>query len=222
MVPFDRQVVRGGPRDRLAGLATRERALMQATQHAIGSNQLAEANQTLQRVQAIAPAHPEVLRLAALLRYRDGAPHEAIELLRLALASWPDDAILLSVTGGILGNLGAYGEALAMLREACRLDPGAAAAWFNLARVQNTLGDIADANETLVHALAADPGHLNARTLRANVLAILGDVAAAADEYRHAISLAPDFAEAWIGLADLKTVRLTETETTALARLYAA
>lgn len=181
----------------------------------------ARAATLLAQVLALAPAHPEALRLLALVRYRAGSPREAVVLLRRALEGWPDDAMVLSTLGGLLGNFGETDEALALLRRACDADPGLAAAWFNLGRMLNANAEMETARDALQTALDLVPEHVPARILHASALAALGDTAAAAAGYRRAIAIQPDAAQAWLGLVNLKTVRLDAQESVLLARLHA-
>ena len=209
------------PRDRLAGLAPAARGLMQQALLQINRGGNAIAAASLAQVLAVSPRHPEALRLLALVRYREGAIGEAIALLRRALQQWPDDAVVLSTLGGLLGNVGQTDEAQALLRRACDADPSLVAAWFNLGRLLDAQADTEAAREALHKALELSADHVPARVLYASVLAALGDIAAAAEHYRRAIALQPGAAQAWIGLVNLKTVRLDASESAALARLQA-
>ncbi|MEP7042253.1 MAG: sulfotransferase [Dokdonella sp.] len=208
--------------DRLAGLAPAARSLMQQALIQINRNAPASAATLLTQVLVLAPTHPEALRLLALVRYRSGAQREAVGLLRRALETWPDDAVVLSTLGGLLGNFGETEEALALLRHACDADPNLAAAWFNLGRLLNAQAEVEGARDALQRTLELADDHLPARVLHASVLAALGDTAAAAAQYRRAISIQPDAAQAWLGLVNLKTVRLDATESATLAGLHAA
>ncbi len=60
-------------RDRLAGLAPAARGPMQQALDQINRGEHARAAATLAQVLAQAPAHPEALRLLALVPYRAGA-----------------------------------------------------------------------------------------------------------------------------------------------------
>jgi tetratricopeptide (TPR) repeat protein len=212
---------RPSTRDRLAGLAPAARGLMQQALLQINRGGNASAAASLAQVLAVSPRHPEALRLLALVRYREGATGEAIALLRRALQQWPDDAVVLSTLGGLLGNVGEIDEALALLRRACDADPSLIAAWFNLGRLLDAHAETEAARVALHKALELSADHLPARVLYANVLATLGDIAAAAEHYRRAIALQSGAAQAWIGLVNLKTVRLDASESAALARLQA-
>ncbi|MET0224990.1 MAG: sulfotransferase, partial [Dokdonella sp.] len=209
-------------RDRLAGLAATARQSMQQALAQINHAAPQRAAATLASVLAVAPEHPEALRLLALARYKMGQPREAVPLLRRALLGWPDDAVLLSTLGGLLGNLGETEEALDVLARACAAQPPLAAAWFNRGRLQSAQADVGPARDALRRAVELEPGHVPARILLAGALATLGDTAAAAGEYRRAIAYEPGAAQAWLGLVNLKTVHLDAGESQQLARLHAS
>ena len=79
-----------------------------------------------------------------------------------------------------------------------------------------TLARHDEAGVALRRALELAPDHLGARLTRAANLAALGDIEGAAAAWRAAIAVAPVAAQAWLGLVDLKTTRLSDDELAAL------
>lgn len=170
---------------------------------------------------ALAPAHPEVLRMLAVGRILQGRHAEAIDLLRRALAGRPQDALLHNNLGSALRAHGELRAAIAAFHSACELAPGLAAVWFNLGKTQKQLGRIDDAQASLERALALAPGHVAARVVLADNLKALGRIDESIAAYREALRLRRRSSAAWWGLANLKTVRFDAAETEELLRLFA-
>jgi tetratricopeptide (TPR) repeat protein len=170
---------------------------------------------------ALAPDHPEVLRLAAVAAVLEGRPADAVAALRHALASRPDDALLHNNLGSALAAAGDADGAIEAFRRAAALAPSLAAAWYNLGKTLKARGESAEADEALSRAIALAPAHVPARIVLGDNLKALGRIDEAAAAYRAAIARDPAAAHAWWGLANLKTVRFDAHDVDALERAFA-
>lgn len=174
----------------------------------------------LQGAIALAPEHPEVLRLQAVSRILQGRHAEAIDLLGRALSARPQDALLHNNLGSALRAHGQFDAAIAAFRAACGLAPTLAAAWFNLGKTQKQLACTEEAQASLERVLELAPGHVAARVVLADNLKALGRIGESIAAYREALRLRPSSAAAWWGLANLKTLRFDATEASQLGRLF--
>jgi len=206
---------------RLAGLPARAQRLLREARQALEARDGTAAEALLQRAQAFDGEHPEYLRLLAVTRHVQGRPGEAAALLRRALEKLPRDALLLANLGTVLRATGDFDAAVITLRRACELAPDLAAGWYNLGRALGQSGHTAEANEAFERALRCDPAHVRARIGLADTLRTFGRIDDAVREYRSVLDK-PDATQAWLRLANMKTVPFTAEETAALERQFAA
>ena len=202
---------------RLTGLAPEALARLQAAARAIRDGAEGNARQALDGVLAIAPEHPEVLRLYGILHHRARRHAEALTLLQRAIAQWPDYALAHSDLGNVQFASGQVNAAFASWRQACAQAPDAAMPWFNLGRNLQLHGDTDAAIEALAraHGLAAD--FLPALILLGDALVHAGRFDEADARYRAALALHPACGDAWRGLANIKTRPLSEADREQLA-----
>ena len=105
---------------------------------------------------------------------------------------------------------------------ACDLDPALAAPWFNLGTALAKQSRFAEALEALDQAIRRDEKYVAPRLARADVLFAVGRTDESAVEYRHVIQLQPASSAGWIGLSNIKTLRLSAEETQVLEDAVAA
>ena len=170
---------------------------------------------------ALAPEHPEVLRIAAVAAVLDGRPAEAVAALRRALAARPDDPLLHNNLGSALAATGDSDGAIAAFGRATQIAPSLAASWYNLGKTLKARGESAKADEALARAVALAPTHVPARIVQGDNLKAFGRIGEAEAAYRAAIALDPVAAHAWWGLANLKTVRFDAADVATLERAFA-
>lgn len=209
-------------RSRHDGLSTEAARLLRDAGAHLERGDAASAERVLQGALALAPAHPEVLRLHAVACTLAGRPAEAADALRRALAKWPDDALLHNNIGSALRAAGDAEGAFAEFRRACELAPDLAAAWYNLGKSLKVLSRNAEAEDALRRALALAPAHVQARIVRGDNLKALGRIKEAVDEYRAALRRNEGAVQAWWGLANLKTSRFDHGDVLRLERQYAS
>src|SRR4051812_5465120 len=205
---------------RLADLPLRAQRLLRDARRALDARDLRQADALLQRGQSWAGDHPEYLRLLAIASHLQGRPAEAVAALRRALEQRPGDALLLMNLGTALRAAGDLEAAAVALRRACDLAPDLAAAWYNLGRSLGQVGRTGEAHEAYERALRCDPSHVRARIGLADTLRTFGRIEDAAAEYRNVLGK-PGSIQAWLRIANMKTVRFTPEETQELERLFA-
>jgi tetratricopeptide (TPR) repeat protein len=179
-----------------------------------------QADALLQRGQSWAGDHPEYLRLFAIARHLQGRPAEAVAALRRAIERQPGDALLLMNLGTALRATGDLEAAAVALRRACEIAPDLAPGWYNLGRTLGQSGRSGEAHEAYERALRIDPDHVRARIGFADTLRTFGRIEDAAKEYRSVLGR-PGSIQAWLRIANMKTVRFSADETKELERLFA-
>jgi tetratricopeptide (TPR) repeat protein len=207
--------------DRAEGLSDSGRRLLQQAAGSIRERNPDAADAHLASVSALAPAHPEVLRLRALVAQIRGRHDEAAKLLRRVVEARPYDALPWNNLGTSLAESRDLDGAIAAFRRAAELAPQRAAPWFNLGRALDAAGRVDDAHEALTNALARDPAHVSARAARARVLQFMGRIDEAEAEFRRVLASAPESALAWYGLSTIRTARFGEDDLAAIERVYA-
>jgi len=207
--------------DRAAGLADSGKRLLKDIAEAIRRQRTADAELLMQPLAALAPNHPEVLRLRALLAQMRGRLDEAAGLLKRGLEERPDDALAWNNLGGVLADQGKLDEAIAAFGRSAALAPERAAPLFNLGRALDMHGRVEEAHAALVAALERDPAHQSARVTLARVLQFMGRIGEAEAEYRRVVDAHPESALAWYGLSTLRTARFSANDVAAIERIYA-
>lgn len=193
--------------------------LLAEAAQALNRHQPDMAVRVLERLLASEPGSLDGAFLLGLAHVMQGASAAAIPLLRRVVAQQPRHADAHMYLGCALQDAGgADDEALRHLRAACGLVPGRAAAWYNLGKALKQQARLEDADAAFDRALALDENHALARIGRADVATMQGDIDRAVAEYRHVLRLQPERAEAWHGLANLKTRALTAADADALRR----
>ncbi|MGA9423135.1 MAG: sulfotransferase, partial [Rhodanobacteraceae bacterium] len=208
-----------GAANRAIGLSRTSAKLLQQAATAIARKQYRIATKALDSLSALAPEHPEVLRLRAVICYAHKKHAEAAALLRRALAQWPDDALILGNLGIMLSELGQMDEAVAMLKRSAEAEPGQPAAWVNLGKALDLALHSDQALVAFERGIEVNPKHVPALVGRARMIHTLGSVDEAAAAYRSVIEAMTDAIEAWTGLANVKTSRMSEREVATLESL---
>jgi len=207
--------------DRAAGLSASAKRLLTQITDALTQQQADDAERLMPSLAALAPTHPEVLRLRAVLSHRRGRYAEAANLLRRALQERPDDALIWNNLGSALAELGDLASATIAFRKCAELAPQRPSPWFNLGRVLDMQGRVEEAHEALTFALERDPEHVSARVTRARGLQFMGRIAEAEREYRRVLATNAESALAWFGLSTLRTARFSADDIAAIEAVYA-
>ena len=179
---------------------------------ALGQGRLDHAERALTQVLAANPALTDAQYLYGVACLMGGHAAKAADWLRKAVAQRPTDANMRTYLGCALHDAGALDEALIHLRRACELAPGQASNWYNLGKALKQRGQLRDADEAFRRTLALDANHVLARIGMADIATMQGDIPRAVAEYRHVLRQQPGRAEAWHGLANLKTESLSPAD----------
>jgi tetratricopeptide (TPR) repeat protein len=210
----------GSRTDRLQGLSSTACRLVQETTAALQRRDAAVTMRHLSALHALAPAHPEVLRLRAAVAHLQGHIDEAIVLLREAAAVRPEDALVLSNLAHALADRGESDTAEHMLRRCIELEPERVAHGLSLARLYERRHDARSASDVLQAVLQREPGHAPAQLAFARMLHFLGDSNEAARQYRQVLARQPESAGAWHGLSTLHRHAFDPADTDAMERLH--
>ncbi|WP_158880493.1 sulfotransferase [Rhodanobacter sp. L36] len=192
--------------------------LMAEAGKALGESRLDDAERTLMHVLTAHPALANAQYLYGITCLMRGRPAKAVGWLHKAVAQHPSDANMQSYLGCALHDAGAFDEALIHLRKACELAPRQAKLAYNLGKALKEQGLLSDADEAFRQTLSLDQQHVLARIGVADVATMQGDVPRAVAEYRHVLRQQPERAEAWHGLANLKTESLGPADTELIRR----
>jgi tetratricopeptide (TPR) repeat protein len=195
------------PFDRTAGLAASAVRLLQEANAALAQRNGPALQSRLTALMALAPSHPEVMRLRAAIAFAQGQLDEAIELLRRAVAARPYDAQTSVDLGNALARRGDIEGAIAAFRRSATLEPQRAAPLFGIAQLLEQTGDVERAIETLHEALRREPDNISVRNRLARALHFTGRIDDARAEYRRTLAQTPGAVMAWYGLSTLRTVR---------------
>lgn len=197
---------------RLDGLGAEARRLLGRAAACLDRLDAGAAVPLLRGALALAPEHPEVLRLWGVACVQQGRAHDAVTAFRRAIARRPGDALLHNNLGSALRGAGDIDSAMEAFQHACALAPGLAAAWYNLGKTLKLAMRTHEADAALRRAVQLAPRHASAWTVHGDNLKALGRVEESAQAYRHALGLEPATALAWWGLANIKTLALDETD----------
>lgn len=207
---------------RVAGLSPTVVRMLASAANAIATKKLIAADAAFVGVLALAPWHPEVLRLLGVLRHLQHRPEEAVDALRSAASARADDAMIHNNLGSVLRGAGDVDAAIDEFRRACELAPEFDSAWFNLGKCLKSQSRMDEARDALAHCVQCNAAHGPARIALAETLKSIGDIDAARTMYASAANLPPHAARAWYGLANLKTVRFSADDSRAMENAIAA
>jgi tetratricopeptide (TPR) repeat protein len=205
---------------RIQGLGRTTARQLEEAAAALQRRDLAKARQALSAALALAPQHPEVLRLLGLLHLLAGRPSKAVAALRHALSRNPGDALAWDNLGTALLAANDIEAAVVACRNACAHAPTLAPAWSNLGKALKAQADPVAAADAFRHVLQLAPDHIEARIDYANMLKAAGHIDNAAAEYRAVLQRRPDESRAWLGLGSLHTMPMSDAESARLSVLW--
>jgi tetratricopeptide (TPR) repeat protein len=206
--------------DRADGLSPSGKRLLSEAVKFVQQRRIDEAEKVLPGLTALAPTHPEVLRMRAIVAHHRNRYGEAAALLRRVVEERPYDALPWNNLGSALAELRDIDGAIVAFRKCTELAPQRAAPWFNLGRAFDMQGRVEEAHAALVEALRRDPNHISARVTLARVLQFMGRIGEAQTEYRRVLAAHPESAQAWYGLSTLSTARFAADDVLAIERIY--
>jgi tetratricopeptide (TPR) repeat protein len=151
--------------------------------------------------------HPGVLNLAASAHFNEERFEEALELLRRAELSAPNDPKLLNSIGLCLKSLGRMDEARGVFDRALEIEPNMVSAHFNRGVLLEELKFTNAARADYERAAALDPDQLEAVARVAWLDAQAGDTASARTNAERVLARSPsnDVARMAMSFADLQS-----------------
>ncbi|MFA7321032.1 MAG: sulfotransferase [Dokdonella sp.] len=210
----------GRPADPLSAnaLAALQRLALLGRQ-SLQRGDFAQAEQSFAQALQSAPGDPRLLQAHAEALQCLGRPSEAAQALKHALQRQPKDAVLHSQLGMALADAGDLVNALQAQQHACELAPDSAANWFNLGKMLRLNAHLEESLAALQRALEIAPTMESAHFLMAEALMMLGRIEDSARQYRQLLRHTPNSGLAWWGLANLKSIQLSQDDITSLRRL---
>lgn len=152
------------------------------------------------------------LRMLGEAQARAGKSDDAEATMRRIMALAPTFQPTRHDLTLMLMGLGRVDEALDEARELLKIDPANPGSRRALAAVLNSAGEYAEALDIYQGLLAEDPKRATTWATVGHIQKTLGDSEASIEAYRRSIALAPTLGDAYWGLANLKTVKLTDAE----------
>lgn len=186
-------------------------ALAKAAGH-LRDNDLVAAEAALQSPLRQHPSDIVALRMLGEAQARAGKSAEAEATMRRVLSIAPGFQQTRHDLTQLLIGLGRVEDALKEARELLRREPTNPGARRALAAVLNSAGEYAEALAIYEQLLKEDPNRAPTWATAGHIHKTLGNSEASIDAFRRSIALAPHQGDAYWGLANMKTVRLSDDE----------
>jgi len=158
------------------------------------------------------PFDVRAIRMLAELAARLGRLQDSETLLRRALEIDPNFTAARVNLAMVLGRLGRAAEALPLLDEIFKSEPDRPGNFNLKAATLGRLGDFEQALGLYEQALVRAPNQPGVLLSYGHMLKTVGRLDDAIAAYRKAIALKPEMGEVWWSLANLKTVRFTDSD----------
>ena len=196
-------------------LAALPRPLVQVT-HLLSEGKLVKAEQLCRKFLQAQPHHTEAMRLLAEIGQRFGVLEDADFLLESAIAFDPDNVQLRLDHIEVLRKRQKFEAARDQARTLHDRDPANPVFQSALAIETLQTGDYETALQLFDKVLTSRPGDPATLTSRGHALKTMGRTDDAIASYRAAIAAKADHGDAWYALANLKTYRFSERDTSAM------
>jgi len=151
-----------------------------------------------------------------------GRLEQAAASYRCALQIGPERAEVRNSLANVLRSLGRFDEALANYRRALELKPDDAEAHNSLGVALRLQGRTAEAEASCRRALEINPSSAASIATLAEAQADRGQFAAAEELFRRAISIQPNLVEAWVGIARVRKMTVSDAAWLAEAQRLAS
>ncbi|HYX45213.1 MAG TPA: sulfotransferase, partial [Sphingomicrobium sp.] len=189
---------------------------------ALNENRLEIAERILKPYLKEDPFDAAAVRMLAELAARIGRVRDAENLLRRAVELAPGWVAPKANLALVLGRTGRPAEAMELLDDVFAREPDELGHWNLKAATLGRLGDFDEAIAMYEAVLQRSPKQPKTWMSYALMLKTVGRLDEGIAAYRKAIDLAPTLGEAWWGLANLKTVKFTDEDVTAMRRALAS
>ena len=196
----------------------RQPAVMAAEQ-ALAEDRLDDAEQLIRPYLRANPEDAGGALILGTIAERCGAIKEAENLFRRGILLAPAYLEARLALASLLSSTGRYEEALAVYEEILARDPNHRVALGLKATLLVQYRRLDEAMAVFRRLLRAHPGDAGARMSYAHVLKTVARIDEAIAEFRTVTELEPANGNAWLGLANLKTVRFESGD---IARMKAA
>jgi tetratricopeptide (TPR) repeat protein len=183
---------------------------------ALNENRLDVAERLLKPHLKEDPFDVRAIRMLAELAARLGRLKDAETLLRRAMEIAPGFIPARANLAMVLGRLGRPAEALDLLDEVFRAEPDAIGHLNLKAATHGRLGDFEAALGLYEQVIERAPNQPRVWLGYGHVLKTIGRQADSVAAYRRAIALKPTSGEAWWSLANLKTVKFSDSDVAAM------
>jgi tetratricopeptide (TPR) repeat protein len=187
-----------------------------------GLGQLEAAAASYRRALQLKPDYPEAYHNLGDALTHLGLLDEAVASYRRALLLSPDFAEAHHNLGNVLRGLGQLEDAVQSYRRALEITPELAQAHSNLGIALRLQGRTAEAEASCRRALAIDPNSAATMAIVAEMNADKGMFVEAEELFKHAIAIDAATAEAWVGIARLRKMTLSDAAWAAQAQRVAA
>ncbi len=162
----------------------------------LSAGMTAEAEKTYDQALLYAPSSVPLLREAANLKLKRGAPAEALPLVERAIAQEPDSPEPHNMHGMILARLQRLGDAASAYRRAIAQAPAQAEFYNNLGTALRRAGHNLEACEVYTEAHRLKPDHPSILLNYAMALSEINKLAEALTSLNDLITLKPDYVDA--------------------------
>jgi tetratricopeptide (TPR) repeat protein len=189
---------------------------------AMNENRLEVAERLLKPHLNEDPLDVAAIRMLAELAARIGRWRDAENLLRRAIELAPAWTAPKANLALVLGRTGRPAEAMELLEDVFALEPEDLGHWNLKAATLGRLGDFDDAIRLYEEVLARTPRQARVWLSYGHMLKTVGRLAEGIDAYRKAIEVKPTLGEAWWSLANLKTVKFTDADVSAMEQALTA
>jgi predicted O-linked N-acetylglucosamine transferase (SPINDLY family) len=153
------------------------------------------------------PRHPDALHLSGMLAARQGDYERAIELIRLAIGSYPTSSLFYNNLANVFVHAGRLKEARDAYSKAIEIDPNCFDAYHNLGNVTKRMGNPGEALGYFEKALTIKPESAETYSDMGNVLAERGCFKEAMQCFTDAIARKPDFSKAYNNMGSVLKVQ---------------
>tara|TARA_B110000008_G_C16954764_1_gene557717 strand:+ start:19 stop:2094 length:2076 start_codon:yes stop_codon:yes gene_type:complete len=144
--------------------------------------------------------------------YSDGQLMQALKAIKSLLNSYPNDPLLLNISGACYVGLGKLDEAVKLYKKALSVRPDYAEAHNNLGIAFHELNLLKDAVESYITAINIKPDYAEAYNNLGNTQSKLGQLGDAIQSYERALVIEPNFNDAFnnLGFAHKELGQLDE------------
>jgi predicted O-linked N-acetylglucosamine transferase (SPINDLY family) len=179
-----------------------ETALKTAAEHHT-AGRLADAGAIYQQILSQNPNHPDALHRLGLVAFQLGQNDAAVDLIRKAIVSQPNDAAYHLNLALALQARGDLDSAIASFSKAIQIRPDLVEAHHNLGKALRQQGNYDQAAVVLREAIALNPEHAESHNTLGLVLRAQSKLSDAAAEYARALQIRPDYPDALNNLGNV-------------------